>query len=228
MASISQKRQVILKIIEKVSAQPNITLIAVSKTFPIDAVLEAFNDGQLNFGENYVQEAIEKIKISPKKIIWHFIGSIQSNKTKDIAENFAWVHTVDRDKIAKRLSEQRPKHLNKLQICLQINVDNAQTKSGIIANSIADIKNLVDYINTLENIELRGLMAIPDMLENNQANVDAFKKLHTLFEELKNYLPNHNIDTLCMGMSADFEKAIQYGSNMVRIGSAIFGIRNNN
>ncbi len=225
MVAISQKRQEILEKIYKVSGQPNTKLIAVSKSFGIDALYQAFNDGQLEFGENYVQEALEKIKILPKQIIWHFIGTIQSNKTKEIAENFSWVHTIDREKIAKRLNEQRPQRLNKLQVCLQINIDNSHTKSGINAKSAADILTLAKVITNCENLELRGIMAIPDILENNCPNIAAFKKMKMIFDGLKTALPHHNIDTLCMGMSDDFEEAIKYGANMVRIGSAIFGQR---
>ena len=226
MVTISQKRQGILEKISKVSAHINIKLIAVSKTFSIDNITEAFNSGQLEFAENYVQEGLEKIQKLPKEIIWHFIGTIQSNKTKEIAENFSWVHTIDREKIAKRLNEQRPNNLPKLQVCIQINIDNSPTKGGILANSIHDILPLAHFICQLPNLELRGLMAIPNMLYNNQANIEAFQKMNILFNELKNHLPNNNIDILCMGMSADFEEAIQYGANMVRIGSAIFGVRN--
>ena len=225
MATISQKRQEILGKIYKVSAQANIKLIAVSKTFAINLIDEAFKAGQLDFGENYVQEALEKIKLLPKQIIWHFIGSIQSNKTQEIAENFSWVHTVDREKIAKRLNDQRPKNLDKLQVCLQINIDNANTKGGIITKSIENILPLAQFITSCENLELRGLMAIPNLLENGEPNLKAFKQMKILFEELKQKFPNQKIDTLCMGMSADFELAIKYGANMVRIGSAIFGQR---
>jgi pyridoxal phosphate enzyme (YggS family) len=171
MATISQKRQEILEKISKVSVQANIKLIAVSKTFGVDDITEAFKSGQLEFGENYVQESIEKIHKLPKEIIWHFIGSIQSNKTREIAENFSWIHTIDREKIAKRLNEQRPNNLPKLQVCIQINIDNSATKGGVLANSIHDILPLASFICKLSNLELRGLMAIPNMLDNNQANI---------------------------------------------------------
>jgi len=226
MLSISQKRQVILQNISKVSTLQNIRLIAVSKTFDINKILEAINDGQQDFGENYLQEAlikIQKIKqLAVPNIIWHYIGSIQSNKTNDIAQNFDWVHTVDREKIAKRLNDQRSNLLPKLNICIQVNIDNSPTKSGITCEKLLE---LASYITTLENINLRGIMAIPDKLNNDSVNLEAFEKMQVLYENLKQCIPDNTIDTLCMGMSDDYEQAIKYGANTVRIGTALFGQR---
>jgi PLP dependent protein len=244
MVTTIQKRQEILQEIAKVSCEKNITLVAVSKTFTTQAIIELNQHGQIDFGENYVQEAIHKIQdvkkfelefkpiVQPKPIIWHFIGHIQANKTQDIAENFDWVHTIEREKIALRLHTQRPKNLPPLNVCIQVNIDDAQSKSGIAAahNNMQAILSLAKYILELPQLKLRGLMAIPDMLTNpNEANkitnINAFQNMQHVFLALKTQLPQAQIDTLCMGMSQDFKEAIQYGANMVRIGTAIFGAR---
>jgi PLP dependent protein len=204
----------------KNSIKPKVTLIAVSKTMPVDIINKAIQAGQIDFGENYVQEAINKIQYFSRhnnNLNWHFIGSIQSNKTKDIATNFDWVHTIENSKIASRLNAQRPFNLPKLQVCIQVNIDNSTTKSGI--KNYAEILDLAQYIHELNNIELRGLMCIPDGI----ANINAFASIHNIYMNLQKIYAS--IDTLCMGMSADYLQAIEYGSNMVRIGTGIFGAR---
>ena len=199
----------------------NISLLAVSKKQPLTAIKEAYNLGQLDFGENFVQEGVEKIKeLNNKNINWHFIGHIQSNKTRLISENFDWVHTVDRIKIAERLSKQRPGHANKLNICIQINVDDEKTKSGV------DIKNVFDLcyaIDELPNLNLRGLMCLPMTRSDHEQQRQPFKVLKKLYEDLNK--ERFNLDTLSMGMTNDFNSAIQEGSTIIRIGTALFGPR---
>ena len=166
-----------------------------------------------HFGENYVQEALVKITtLNNINIIWHFIGSIQSNKTRQIAMNFSWVHSIDRFKVMERLNNFRPKSSPKLNICLQVNIDNETTKSGI---SPADLPDIINEIKYFERLELRGLMCIPKL--NNSEN--AFIKMRILFQQYP------QLDTLSMGMSQDFDLAIKYGSTIVRLGKAIFGNR---
>ncbi len=210
----------ILNIRQKISilaVDSNVQLLAVSKNKPISAIKEAFSAKQYHFGENYIQEALPKIIALSKdgtynNIIWHFIGSIQSNKVKDIVNNFSWVHSVDRFKIAKKLSDNRNNNLAKLNICLQINIDNQNTKSGI---NIYEVADMVESISKLERINLRGFMCIPN--KNNAKS--AFAKML----DLKSSYPK--LDTLSMGMSNDMDIAIKYGASIVRIGTAIFGKR---
>ncbi|WP_392551502.1 YggS family pyridoxal phosphate-dependent enzyme [Orbus wheelerorum] len=204
---------------------PNqIKLIAVSKTKPCSAIESALNAGQCAFGENYVQEGIEKVQYFRQlslniPIEWHFIGPLQSNKSKLVAEHFDWVQTVDRLKIAKRLNEQRPNSLLPLNILIQVNISNEQTKSGIMSDELLP---LAHEIARLPNLKLRGLMAIPKAeTAPNQQRI-AFEQMFNLYSTLKKHYP---IDTLSMGMSDDMTTAILAGSNMIRIGSAIFGMR---
>jgi pyridoxal phosphate enzyme (YggS family) len=203
----------------------SITLLAVSKTFDAQAVLIAAQAGQRVFGENYVQEAIDKIsatrELNPNlQLEWHFIGPIQSNKTRQIAEHFDWVHSVDRLKIAQRLSEQRPADMPPLQICLQVNVSGEETKSGIEPDALLE---LARGVNTLPNIRLRGLMAIPEPTEDVEQQRAAFAKLRFMQNDLQAVgIPT---DTLSMGMSADMDAAIAEDATIVRIGTAIFGGR---
>jgi pyridoxal phosphate enzyme (YggS family) len=203
----------------------SITLLAVSKTFDAQAVLIAAQAGQRTFGENYAQEAIDKIsatrELSPNlQLEWHFIGPIQSNKTRQIAEHFDWVHSVDRLKIAQRLSEQRPADMPPLQICLQVNVSGEATKSGLEPDALLE---LARGVNTLPNIRLRGLMAIPEPTEDVEQQRSAFAKLRLMQNDLRAVgIPT---DTLSMGMSADMDAAIAEGATIVRIGTAIFGGR---
>ena len=194
-----------------------ITLLAVSKTQAADQLRAAYALGQTAFGENYLQEARDKQqKLADLEIEWHFIGPIQSNKTREIAEHFNWVHSVDRLKIAKRLSVQRPDSLPPLNICLQINIDEESTKSGI---SLSELPELVKQILLLPNLRLRGLMAIPASSDHFEQQLATFKTLSAA----KDQYPT--MDTLSIGMSNDMAAAIAAGSTMVRIGTAIFGKR---
>ena len=196
----------------------HIGLLAVSKTKPAAAVREAYAAGIRDFGENYLQEALEKqAELSELPLIWHFIGPIQSNKTKPIAEHFAWVHSVDRLKIAQRLSEQRPADLPPLNICLQVNVSAEDSKSGCAP---AELAALALAVSQLPNLRLRGLMAIPEPTDDVAAQQAAFARLR----ELRDGLPL-TLDTLSMGMSHDLDAAIAEGATWVRIGTALFGAR---
>jgi pyridoxal phosphate enzyme (YggS family) len=202
-----------------------VALLAVSKTFPAQAVLEAIAAGQRAFGENYLQEALDKMqevaRLQPNTPIdWHFIGPIQSNKTRPIAAHFDWVHTVERLKIAQRLSEQRPPERGPLDICLQVNISGEASKSGA---SEAELPELARQVAQLPNLRLRGLMAIPEASNDPAQQRAAFARLRRLFDALRAHgLP---LDTLSMGMSGDLPAAIAEGATIVRIGSAIFGAR---
>lgn len=200
----------------------DVHLLAVSKTKPSEDIRSAFNAGQVRFGENYLQESIQKIHdLDDLQIEWHFIGAIQSNKTREVAENFAWVHSVDRLKIAHRLSQQRSESLPPLNICLQINISHESTKSGF---NINDIESAVDEIINLPNLKLRGLMAIPAKADTLSEQRAVFSQMKTLLAKL--HAQYTQIDTLSMGMSGDMEAAIAEGSTLLRIGTAIFGERN--
>ena len=193
-------------------------LLAVSKTKPAQAVREAHAAGLHDFGENYLQEALGKqAELTDLPLSWHFIGPIQSNKTRAIAENFAWVHSVDRLKIAQRLSEQRPADLPPLNICIQVNVSGEASKSGCTP---ADLPALANAISALPRLKLRGLMAIPEPTEDRAAQDAAFATVRELQASL-----NLALDTLSMGMSHDLESAIAQGATWVRIGTALFGAR---
>ena len=203
-----------------------VQLLAVSKTFPAEAVLEAIAAGQRAFGENYLQEGVEKIAAVARAqpdapVEWHFIGPIQSNKTRPIATNFAWVHTVERLKIAQRLSEQRPPELGPLNICLQVNISGEATKSGATPSELPE---LARQVAQLPNLRLRGLMAIPEPQTDPALQRAAFAKLRKLGEALR--ADGILVDTLSMGMSGDMAAAILEGATIVRVGSAIFGARN--
>ena len=196
----------------------SIHLLAVSKTKPAAALREAYAAGVRDFGENYLQEARAKqVELADLPLSWHFIGPIQSNKTRDIAEHFAWVHSVDRLKIAQRLSEQRPEDLPPLNICIQVNVSGEASKSGCTP---ADLPALAAAISALPRVKLRGLMAIPEPTEDRTEQDAAFATVRTLQESL-----NMGLDTLSMGMSHDLESAIAQGATWVRIGTALFGAR---
>jgi pyridoxal phosphate enzyme (YggS family) len=200
----------------------SIGLLAVSKTKPANAVRQAFAAGLQDFGENYLQEALEKQReLADLALTWHFIGPIQSNKTKPIAEHFSWVHAVDRLKIAQRLSEQRPANLPALNICLQVNVSDEASKAGC---SAADLTALAAAVAQLPRLKLRGLMAIPEPTNDPQLQHAAFARLRELQEQLNTQL-NLKLDSLSMGMSDDLEAAIHQGSTWVRVGSALFGVR---
>jgi len=197
----------------------DVSLLAVSKTKPTQLIEQAYAAGQKEFGESYVQEAVDKVNQLQhlNDITWHFIGPIQSNKTRLIAENFSWVHSIDRIKIAQRLNEQRCPQDTPLNVCLQVNISNEESKSGV---SIAELEVLAEFIQGCENLSLRGLMAIP------QKNADdaTFEQMYALFRQYQEKYPQ--IDTLSMGMSSDLVPAIAAGSTMIRVGSAIFGARN--
>jgi hypothetical protein len=201
----------------------SVTLLAVSKTFPADAVRAAHAAGQRAFGENYVQEALDKIQTLADlraSLEWHFIGPLQSNKTRPVAEHFDWVHSVDRLKIAQRLSEQRPDHLPPLNVCLQVNVSGEASKSGV---SIAEAVEVAQAIAALPKLTLRGLMSIPEPAGDTDAQRAPHRQLRELFERLRD--DGLELDTLSMGMSSDLEAAVLEGATIVRIGTAIFGAR---
>jgi len=209
----------------------DIQLLAVSKTFPAIAVEEAMHAGQTAFGENYVQEGVDKIRQLSKLrpwLEWHFIGPLQSNKTRDVAEHFDWVHSIDRLKIAERLSSQRGEfsNLGPLQVCVQINVSEEDSKSGI---PLEEVDALCDAISKLPNLVLRGLMAIPAPSDDVNQQRQSFAAVRECFVGIKakhsNDVGYDFFDTLSMGMSDDLEAAVAEGSTMVRIGSAIFGKR---
>ncbi|AOZ12736.1 MULTISPECIES: YggS family pyridoxal phosphate-dependent enzyme [Pseudomonas] len=196
----------------------SVHLLAVSKTKPAAALRDAYAAGLRDFGENYLQEARAKqVELADLPLCWHFIGPIQSNKTRDIAEHFAWVHSVDRLKIAQRLSEQRPDGLPPLNICIQVNVSGEASKSGCAP---ADLPALAHAISALPRLTLRGLMAIPEPTDERAEQDAAFAKVRELQEGL-----NMGLDTLSMGMSHDLESAIAQGATWVRIGTALFGAR---
>ena len=202
-------------------AAGSVRLLAVSKTFPAAAVAEAAAAGQQAFGENYVQEGVDKVRETAlPDLEWHFIGPLQSNKTRLVAEAFQWVHSVDRLKIAERLSQQRPAHLPPLQICLQVNISNEDSKSGVPEEDVASLAQQIAY---LPRLKLRGLMTIPAPAPEFAQQRAPFRRLRELYEQL-----NRNgfaLDTLSMGMSNDIEAAIAEGSTLVRVGTAIFGER---
>ena len=203
----------------------DVQLLAVSKTFSADDVRQVAACGQRDFGENYIQEGVDKITAvqgSAQALVWHCIGPIQSNKTKLVAEYFDWAHTVDRLKIAQRLNDQRPAHSAPLNVCLQVNIDGGQTKSGIAP---ADVLALAREVAKLTRLKLRGLMTIPDPVVGFEAQVAVHAKARALFDEVKTALNLPQFDTLSMGMTNDLEAAIQAGSTMVRVGTAIFGGR---
>ncbi len=198
-----------------------VRLLAVSKTFPAGAVREAYRSGQAAFGENYLQEALDKIEaLRDLPLEWHFIGPIQSNKTRPIAERFAWVHSVDRLKVAERLSAQRPAGLPPLNVCLQVNVSGEASKSGV---SPEEVEALALQVAKLPNLKLRGLMSIPAPESGEEAQRLPFARMREIFQHLNRQ--GMGLDTLSMGMSHDYPAAIMEGATIVRIGTAIFGSR---
>jgi len=213
-----------LRFYEKKSQRtPNsVQLIAVSKTKPICDIEQAIKTGQSHFGENYVQEGVDKVEhFKNPSLTWHFIGPIQSNKTKLVAENFDWVHTIDRLKIAKRLSQQRGNYQAPIQVLIQVNISGEENKSGL---ALEDVLELAAQIQSLEHLTLRGLMTIGVKTSDEEVISTQFSQMNQLFEQLKSEFDT--VDTLSMGMSGDLALAIENGSTMVRIGSAIFGSRN--
>ena len=200
----------------------DITLLAVSKTKPVSDIMAAYEQGQRQFGESYVQEAVDKIAqlATFSDIVWHFIGPIQSNKSALVANHFDWVQSVDRLKIAKRLNAQRPQEMPALNVLIQVNISAEDAKSGC---TIEEIDQLAQFISQCSQLKLRGLMAIPAKSDNANTQIQYFEQLQTCFDKLQTQYPH--IDTLSMGMSNDVEAAIAAGSTMVRIGTDIFGTR---
>lgn len=227
MTTISAKLQAVIARIDEAARQSGhaangVTLLAVSKTWPAAAVREAAAAGQRAFGENYVQEGVDKAtELAALELQWHFIGPLQSNKTRAVAETFDWVHTVDRLKIAQRLSEQRPATLPPLQVCLQVNISGEASKSGV---AVGEVGLLARQVAQLPHLELRGLMAIPAPSDDFSQQRQAFARLREVFEQLQR--EGLALDTLSIGMSGDLEAAIAEGATIVRVGSAIFGERN--
>jgi pyridoxal phosphate enzyme (YggS family) len=223
-ANLHQVRERIVTACTAADRDPaTVRLLAVSKTFPAEAVREALAAGQTAFGENYVQEGIAKIQAltdARAQLEWHCIGPLQSNKTRVVAEHFDWVHSVDRLKIAERLSEQRPPDLQPLQVCLQVNVDGGANKSGVAAD---EALALAQAVAALPRLRLRGLMAIPEPAADFAAQRDLFLRAHAVYEQIRD--SGIALDTLSLGMSADLEAAVAAGSTMVRVGTAIFGGR---
>ncbi|WJG26530.1 YggS family pyridoxal phosphate-dependent enzyme [Vibrio furnissii] len=230
MSSIQQNLEHITSQIENAQqkcgrSRSSVQLLAVSKTKPVEAILEAAEAGQRAFGENYVQEGCDKVQFFAEhhpelNLEWHFIGPLQSNKTRLIAEHFDWMHTIDRAKIAQRLSEQRSAHLPPLQVLIQVNTSGEASKSGVSEN---DLFTLAELISGLPNLTLRGLMSIPENVPDYASQLAAFRQLAALKDQLAEKYDG--IDTLSMGMSGDMAAAIEAGSTIVRIGTAIFGQR---
>lgn len=231
MSSITQALQFVNHQIQQALAQAHrpansVDLLAVSKTKPLSDIAQAYQAGQRRFGENYVQEGVDKIIESQQQawlndpIEWHFIGPLQSNKTRLVAEHFDWMQTLDRAKIADRLAAQRPEQMAPLQVCIQVNISQENAKSGV---SLAEVDALAAHIAQQPKLTLRGLMAIPENLGQGQALAEQFKAMSEKFAELQQQYAS--VDTLSMGMSGDMQLAINHGSTMVRVGSAIFGQR---
>lgn len=198
-----------------------VKLLAVSKKQPISAISEATDAGQRDFGENFAQEGLEKIAASGRDdLVWHFIGHLQANKTRQVAEHFDWVHTVDRLRIARRLSDQRPAERGELQVCLQVNIDDEASKSGV---SVDEVATLAAAVADLPRLRLRGLMCLPASRDNFDEQREPFARMRQMLESLQ--LGGIAVDTLSMGMSGDYRAAIYEGSTIVRIGTAIFGAR---
>lgn len=227
MSAIADNLQAVQARIAKAAAAAgrspeSIRLLAVSKTWPLASVIDAADAGQRAFGENYVQEGIDKIAaISGRNLEWHFIGPLQSNKSKPVAEAFDWVHSIDRLKIAERLSAQRPAYLTPLQVCVQVNVSGEASKSGCAPD---EALALCRAVASLPGLRLRGLMAIPEPSDDLAAQRAPFRRLREIYDHIRAAgLP---LDTLSMGMSHDLEAAVAEGATIVRIGTAIFGERN--
>lgn len=224
--NIEHLTEQIAKIASACERDPSsVTLLAVSKTKPVSAIQEAIAAGLTEFGENYVQEGVEKVtffkQTQPEQVLcWHFIGPIQSNKTRPVAESFDWVHTIDRAKIAERLNAQRPDELRSLQVLIQVNISNQASKSGVAPNEVFALAKL---ITSLPKLCLRGLMCIPEPTDDPIKQKEIFAKMAHIGQQLSEIYPS--VDTLSMGMSDDMTAAIETGSTMIRIGTAIFGRR---
>lgn len=198
----------------------DVILIGASKSQTIEKIIVAYEEGIKNFGENYLQEAEEKISKLDQDIIWHFIGSIQSRKAKRIAEIFDWVHTIDSFKVAEKLNSSRPKSKGALNACLQLNIDDEESKSGL---KIENLEEIIQKIEALENLKIRGLMVIPKPRDSEEEQREVFRKVKEIYDSL--IRQGHNFDTLSMGMTSDYGVAIQEGATMIRIGTGIFGPR---
>jgi len=198
----------------------DVVLIGASKSQTIEKIIVAYEEGIKNFGENYLQEAEKKISQLDQDIIWHFIGSIQSRKAKRIAEIFDWVHTIDSFKVAEKLNSSRPKSKGALNACLQLNIDDEESKSGL---KIEDLEEIIQKIEALENLKIRGLMVIPKPRDSKEEQRQVFRKVKEIYDSL--IRQGHNFDTLSMGMTSDYGVAIQEGATMIRIGTGIFGPR---
>jgi pyridoxal phosphate enzyme (YggS family) len=198
----------------------DVILIGASKSQTIEKIIVAYEEGIKNFGENYLQEAEEKISKLDQDIIWHFIGSIQSRKAKRIAEVFDWVHTIDSFKVAEKLNSSRPKSKGALNACLQLNIDDEESKSGL---KIENLEEIIQKVGTLENLKIRGLMVIPKPRDSEEEQRKVFRKVKEIYDSL--IKRGHNFDTLSMGMTSDYGVAIQEGATMIRIGTGIFGPR---
>jgi pyridoxal phosphate enzyme (YggS family) len=215
-------RDLLAKAAEDAGRSANeVRLLAVSKKQPVAAIREAAAAGQRDFGENQVLEGVEKItQIADPALVWHFIGHLQTNKTRIVAEHFDWVHSIDRLKTARRLSDQRPGDLADLNVCVQVNVDDEQSKSGV---SLADAASLARQVAELPRLRFRGLMCLPAIRDTFSEQREPFRRLRELADELRD--DGLAVDTLSMGMSGDFRAAVFEGSTMVRVGTAIFGAR---
>ncbi len=225
MTTISNRLQDILATIQSAKVtghyQQQVNLLAVSKSQPASVIREAFLAGQVMFGENYLKEAMEKQnQLTDLAIEWHFIGPIQSNKTQLIAQNFSWVHSIDRLKIAQRLNDSRPADLPRLQVCIQLNVSNEDSKSGV---SLHELEGLAASVTELPKLRLRGLMAIPEPTNDKNKQRAQFKQVRECYDAL--LTKGFELDTLSIGMSDDYPIAIEQGATIVRIGSALFGAR---
>ncbi len=220
--NIIQLKKEVLDSEQKYNRKKNsVLLMAVSKTHNIEKIQTAYFAGQRDFGENYVQESVEKIsKLKELNIIWHFIGSIQSNKAKLIADNFDWVHSIDKLKTLQKINSFRKKSGKSLNVCIQVNCDDEETKSGI---SLLELEDFFKKTKSLDMINVRGLMAIPKPEKTHNAQLQTFKKIKNIFDELVK--KGYKLDTLSIGMSSDYNAAIEAGSTIIRIGTAIFGER---
>ena len=226
MSKIKKNILEVKKNISKISldfnrAEDSVTLMAVSKKQSTASIREAYKAGQKDFGENYLQESISKIQeLHDLEIVWHYIGSIQSNKSKLVAENYDWIHSVAKIATLKKINNYRGSNKEKINICIQVNIDSEETKSGI---HISEVEDFIKECSSMSQINIRGLMAIPKFQKDNDLKNVAFSKIKSLFDDL--VLKGYKLDTLSIGMSGDYEEAIGSGSTIVRIGTAIFGER---
>lgn len=216
--------QIISSLKQKGHGDNGVTLLAISKKVPVEMMRHLWSLGQKDFGENQVQEAMTKYHQlhDLKDIIWHFVGKLQSNKTRQISECFSWVHSIDRLKIAERLNEQRPDGLDPLNVCIQVNISDEQAKNGIQSD---DVFSMSESIISLNNLHLRGLMVVPKNSDDKEEQRNTFKSMYGLFTMMQERYPYETIDTLSMGMSKDYIIAIEEGATMVRVGTALFGSR---